>query len=98
VVDVRIIEGGLPVLPGTASSFEVALVPEASVFMSAALRGAKKFRVTTSLGGMFKAVVVLVCTVAFFEVPVVSSVARLFRLRTSWKSSSLFVALLFLVR
>jgi hypothetical protein len=55
------------------------------------------FRVTTSLGGMFKAVDFLVCTVAFFEVPVVSSVARLLRLRTSWKSFSLFVALLFLV-
>jgi hypothetical protein len=43
---------------------------------------------------MVKAVDVLVCTVAFFEVPVVSSVARLSRLsrlRTFWKSSSLFV-------
>jgi hypothetical protein len=30
-------------LPGTASSFEVASVPEASVSMSAALRGAKCF-------------------------------------------------------
>jgi hypothetical protein len=59
--------------------------------MSAALRGAKKFRVTTSLVGMFKAVGVSVCNVAFFEVPVVSSVARLFRLRTSWKSFSLLV-------
>jgi hypothetical protein len=51
-----IIGGGLPVLPGTAFSFEVASVPGASVSMSAALRGAKKFRVTTSLGGMFKTV------------------------------------------
>jgi hypothetical protein len=59
--------------------------------MSSAWIGAKKFRVTTSLGGMFKAVGVLVCTVAFFEVPVVSSVARLFRLRTTWKSFALFV-------
>jgi hypothetical protein len=37
----RIIGGGLPVLPGTASSFEMALVPEESVSMSAALRGRK---------------------------------------------------------
>jgi hypothetical protein len=71
VVDVRIIGGGLPVLPGTASSFEVASVPEASVSMSAALRGAKKFRVTTALGGIFKAVDVLVCTAAFRDAPVV---------------------------
>jgi hypothetical protein len=48
VVDVRIMGGGLPVLPGTASSFELASVPEASVSMSADLRG-RKFRVTTSL-------------------------------------------------
>jgi hypothetical protein len=40
---------------------------------------------------MFKAVGVLVCTVALIEFPVVSSVTRLFRLRTSWKSSSLYV-------
>jgi hypothetical protein len=87
VVDVRNIGGGLPVLPGTASSFELASVPEASVSMSAALRGAKNFRVTTTFGGMFKAVNVLVCTVSFFEVPPVSWVARLFCLRTSWKPS-----------
>jgi hypothetical protein len=31
VVDVRIIKGGLPVLTGTAFSFEVASVPEESV-------------------------------------------------------------------
>jgi hypothetical protein len=91
MVDGRIIGGGLPVLPETASSFEVASVPEASVSMSAALRGVKKFRVTTSLGGMSKAIDVLICTVAFFVVPVVSSVARFFRLRTSWKSSSFFL-------
>jgi hypothetical protein len=40
MVDYRIIGGGLPVLPGTASSFEVPSVPEASVSMSAALGGA----------------------------------------------------------
>jgi hypothetical protein len=74
-------------LPGTASSFEVASVPLVSVSMSAVLRGTKVFRVTTSLCGFFKAGDVLVCTAAFFEVPVVSSVARLFRLRTSWKPS-----------
>jgi hypothetical protein len=34
-------------------------------------------------GGMFKAGDVLVCTTAFFEVPVAPSVARFFRLRTS---------------
>jgi hypothetical protein len=51
VVDVKIIGGGLPVLLATASSFELASVPEASVSMSDALRGANKFRVTTSLGG-----------------------------------------------
>jgi hypothetical protein len=40
---------------------------EESVSMSAALRGAKKFRVTTSLwGGVFKAGYILVCTAAFF--------------------------------
>jgi hypothetical protein len=54
VVDVRIVGGGLPVLPGTASSFEVTSVPEASVSMSAALRRAKKFQVTTSLGGYLR--------------------------------------------
>jgi hypothetical protein len=84
VVDVRIIGGGLPVSPRTAFSFELASVPEASVSMSAALRGEKKFRVTNSFGWMYKAVDVLVCTVAFFELPVVSPVARLFRLPTSW--------------
>jgi hypothetical protein len=91
VVGVRIIGGGLPVLPGTASSFELASVPEASVSMSAALRGAKTFRVTTSFGGMFKAGDVSFCTAAFFEVPVISSVARFFRLRTFWKPSSCIV-------
>jgi hypothetical protein len=40
VVDVSIIGGGLPVLPGTASSIEVASVPEVSVSVSAVLRGA----------------------------------------------------------
>jgi hypothetical protein len=63
-----------PVLPGTTSSFEMASVPEESVSMSAALKGAKNFRVTTSLGGMFNAGDVLFCTAAFFEV---SSEARL---------------------
>jgi hypothetical protein len=43
VVDVRIIGGGLPVLPGTASSFEVASIPEESMAKSVALRGAKSF-------------------------------------------------------
>jgi hypothetical protein len=43
VVDFRIIGGGLPELLRTTSSFEVASVPKASVPMSAALRGAKKF-------------------------------------------------------
>jgi hypothetical protein len=41
VVDVRIIGGGLPVLAGTAFSFEVASVPEEPVYMPAALRGRK---------------------------------------------------------
>jgi hypothetical protein len=54
-------------------------------------RGAKNFRVTTSLEGMFKAGDVLVSIVAFFEDPVVSSVGRRFRLRTSWKVSSCVV-------
>jgi hypothetical protein len=35
--------GRLPVLPGAASSFVVTSVPEASVSMSAALRGPKIF-------------------------------------------------------
>jgi hypothetical protein len=43
VVDLKIIGGGLHVLPGTASSFELASVLEASVSISAALRGAKSF-------------------------------------------------------
>jgi hypothetical protein len=38
LVDVRIIGGGLLVLLGTVSSFELASVPEASVSMSATLR------------------------------------------------------------
>jgi hypothetical protein len=81
-------------LPGTASSFEFASVPEASVSMSAALRGGENVSGDDHLGWVFKAVYVLVYIVAFFEVPVVSSVARLFSLRTSWKSSSLFVCYL----
>jgi hypothetical protein len=71
VIDVRIIGGGLPDFPGTASSFEVATVPEASVSMSAALTGAKKFQVTISFGGIFKTGEVLVCTAALNEVPAV---------------------------
>jgi hypothetical protein len=43
LVDVRIIGGCPPLLQGSASSFEVASVPEAWVSMSAALRGAKNF-------------------------------------------------------
>jgi hypothetical protein len=90
VVDVRIITGGLPVLLGTAFSFEFASLTEASVSMSAAVREAKKFRVTTSLegGGMFKAGDVLFRTAAFLEFPSVSSGACRFRLRTSGKPSS----------
>jgi hypothetical protein len=52
VVDVRIIGGGVPVLPGTVSSFEVASVPEESVSMCTALKGAKKFWMTTPLGAV----------------------------------------------
>jgi hypothetical protein len=70
-------------LPGTSSSFEVASVPENSVPMSAVLKEAEMFRVTTSLCGIFKMGDVLVCTAAFFEFLVVSSVAHLFRLCTS---------------
>jgi hypothetical protein len=51
VVDVWIIVGGLPVLPATASSFEVTSVPEESVSMSAALKGAKKVSGDNLLGG-----------------------------------------------
>jgi Ca2+/Na+ antiporter len=98
VVDVRIIGGGLPALPGTASSFEVASVPEASVSMSASLRGRKKFRVTTSLGGMFN-------EATFCSALALSLKFRQFR---RWRAAcasvllgnnppSLFVALLFLV-
>jgi hypothetical protein len=88
VVDVRIIGGCLPVLPGTASSFEVASVPEASVSMSAALRGAKKFRVTTSLGGRC-----LRRATLWSALPLSLKFQwfrrwRRFRLRTSWKPSS----------
>jgi hypothetical protein len=39
VVDVGIIGDGLPVLPGTASLFEMVSIPEASVSMSGALMG-----------------------------------------------------------
>jgi hypothetical protein len=42
------------------------------------------FRVTTSLGRGY----VSFCTAALFEVQSVSSGARRFRLRTSWKPSS----------
>jgi hypothetical protein len=52
VVDVGIIGGGLPVLPGTASSFEVASVPEEPVSMSTALRG-EKVSGDDLLGGCF---------------------------------------------
>jgi hypothetical protein len=61
----------------------LATVPETSVPMFAVLRGAKMFRVTTSLCGIFKVGDVLVCTAGFFKVPVVSSVACHFRLRNS---------------
>jgi hypothetical protein len=47
VVDVRIIGGGLIILPGTASSFEVVSVLEEFT----ALRGVKMFRVTIFVGG-----------------------------------------------
>jgi hypothetical protein len=43
VVDVRIIGGDLPVLLGTATSFEVASEPEKPVSMSVALRGEDNF-------------------------------------------------------
>jgi hypothetical protein len=84
VVEVRIIRGNLFILPGSASSFEVASVPEASVSKYAALRREKKFRVITSLRGMFQAGDVLVCTAAFFEVPSISLVAGCLCLRTYW--------------
>jgi hypothetical protein len=88
VVDVRIIGGGLPVFPGTYSNdFSIGSVDVHVRYPE----GAKKFQVTTSLGELFKAGYVSVCTAAFFEVPVVSSVARRFRLRTSWKPSSCVV-------
>jgi hypothetical protein len=51
VVDVRIIGGGLPVLPGTASSFEFASVPEASVSMSTVLGGRRNILGDDFLGG-----------------------------------------------
>jgi hypothetical protein len=87
VVDVITIGGGLHVLPGTASPFEVDSLPEALVSMNSVLKRAKKFRAMIFLGGMFKAGNILVRTAAFFEVKVV----RLFCLRTSWKPSSCVV-------
>jgi hypothetical protein len=48
--------------------------------------GSEKVSVDDLLGGIFKAGNNLVCTATFFEVPVVSSVARLFGLRSSWKT------------
>jgi hypothetical protein len=91
VADVWIIGGSLPVLPGTAFSFEVVSVREVSVSMSVALRGAKNFKVTTSLKGIYKVGDVLFCTAVFFEAPAVSSMACRLCLRTSWKPSSSFV-------
>jgi hypothetical protein len=54
VADIRIIGGGLPVLLGAASSFEVASVLEESMCMFAALKGAEQFQVMTSLGGCLR--------------------------------------------
>jgi hypothetical protein len=50
VVDIWVVDGGLPVLPGTASWYEVASVPGASVSMSAAFvwSVAYLFRLCTS--------------------------------------------------
>jgi hypothetical protein len=80
------------------SSFDLASVPEKSVFMSAALRVAKKLRVATSLEKVFKEGDESFCTATFFEVPAVPSVARRFRFRTLGNHPPvLFVALLFLV-
>jgi hypothetical protein len=98
VVGVRVIRGDLPILPGTAFSFEVASVPGASVSISDALRGTKKFRVTTSLRGRFKVVDILSALPLSFQ----------FRWFHRWRASSasvrfgnhpplLFVALLFLI-
>jgi hypothetical protein len=78
-----IIGGGLPALPGTASSTVVASAPEVSVSMVVARRGAKKFRVATSLLGVF-----LLSAAGFFEVGAASLVLWHFRLRTSLKPSS----------
>jgi hypothetical protein len=73
--------------PGTASSCGVASALEESVSMVAALRGAKKLRRTTTFVGVCTASDAGVGT-AFLEVVAVSSVLRLFRLRTYLKPSS----------
>jgi hypothetical protein len=80
--DVRIIVGGPPALAGAASC-GVALMLAESVSMSDARRGAKKFRMATSLGGKSTAV-----HADFFEVGAVSFVRCRLRLRTSLKPSS----------
>jgi hypothetical protein len=54
VAAVFTIEGGLPVNTGTASSCVVASALEEFVSMVAALREAKKLRVTTTFGGCLR--------------------------------------------
>jgi hypothetical protein len=64
-------------------------VAGASVSIWAARRGAKKFRVVTSIaGGLVMGGDDLACTAAFYVVLADSLVPCLLRLRTSWKSSS----------
>jgi hypothetical protein len=65
----------------------VASALEESVSMVAALRGAKKLRLTTTFGGVCTASDAAVNT-AFLEAGAVSLVLCLFRLRTSLKPSS----------
>jgi hypothetical protein len=88
VVEVISIGGGLRDILGAFCSSIAFSAPVVSLSVSVVLRGAKKLRVNTALGGRFRATDVGIGLVEFLAACEVSLEVYLLRLFTSWKSSS----------
>jgi hypothetical protein len=86
VVEVIIFGGGLPDFQGASCSGSAFSAPVVSVSMSLVLRGSKKLRVDTALGGSLTAVDIVTDLVDFLAVCEVSLEICLLRLFTFWKS------------
>jgi hypothetical protein len=87
-VEVITIGGSLPGFLGASCSGSAFYAPVVSVSMSVVLRGAKNLRVDIALGGSLTAPDVGTSLVDFFADCEVSLEICIFRLFTSWKSSS----------